>query len=102
MIDNFATFFTNIDKWMKVLFLFKDMIEVVIKFFFKLSQISSIAKSGSTNLFILSNLIVYLDYLLPYIENESLELQFILCVLFIIHICVCFYIHHFQSGFEGE
>jgi len=50
MIDNFAIFFTNIDKWMKVLFLFKDMIEVVIKFFFKLSQISSIAKSGSINL----------------------------------------------------
>ena len=63
MIDNFAIFFTNIDKWMKVLVLFKNMIEVVIKFFFKLSQISSVIKSGSssTNLFILSNLIVYLD-----------------------------------------
>ena len=42
-----------------------------------------------------------MDYLLPYIENESLELQFILCFIYYSHMCLFLY-SSFPEWFRGR
>ena len=42
-----------------------------------------------------------MDYLLPYIENESLELQFILCFIYYSHMCLLLY-SSFPEWFRGR